>query len=85
MPGPPQWFGENLADAVRKDDVDEKRVDDMVGRVLELIERTGRLDDTAQPDEECVDDPLDRAARAPSRARELRAPPERRAYCRSPA
>src|SRR4051812_49065531 len=61
MPGPPQWFGDKLGDAVRSDHIDEKRVDVMAGRVLELIERTGRLDETEQLPEECIDDPEDRA------------------------
>jgi beta-glucosidase len=61
MPGPPQWFGDKLADEVRADHLDEKRVDVMAGRVLELIERTGRLDDTEELPEECIDDPEDRA------------------------
>jgi beta-glucosidase len=60
MPGPPQWFGDKLADAVRNDELDEKRVDVMATRVLELIERTGRLADTETRPEECVDDPADR-------------------------
>ena len=36
-------------------------LDDKVRRVLGLLERTGRLDDTAPHAEECVDDPRDRA------------------------
>ncbi len=61
MPGPPQWFGPQLADAVRTGDVTETAVDDKVRRILTLIERTGRFDDLAPPAEECVDDPIDRA------------------------
>ena len=44
MPGPPQWFGTKLADAVRAGDVDEKRLDDMVRRVLTILDRSGALD-----------------------------------------
>jgi beta-glucosidase len=61
MPGPPQWFGEKLADAVRAGEVDETVIDDKVRRVLALLERTGRLDDETPHDEECIDDPIDRA------------------------
>jgi beta-glucosidase len=60
MPGPPQWFGEKLADAVRAGEVAEATVDDKVRRVLGLLERTGRLDDTGPHAEECIDDPADR-------------------------
>jgi beta-glucosidase len=60
MPGPPQWFGEKLAAAVRAGDVAESALDDKVHRVLSLIERTGRLDDE-RPQEVCIDDPIDRA------------------------
>ena len=60
MPGPPQWFGEKLAAAVRAGDVSESALDDKVHRVLSLMEHTGRLDDE-RPQEVCIDDPIDRA------------------------
>ena len=60
MPGPPQWFGDKLAAAVRAGDVPESALDDKVHRVLSLMERTGRLDDE-RPQEVCIDDPIDRA------------------------
>ncbi len=60
MPGPPQWFGEKLAAAVRAGEVSETALDDKVHRVLSLMERTGRLDDE-RPQEVCIDDPIDRA------------------------
>jgi beta-glucosidase len=60
MPGPPQWFGGKLADAVRGGAVDEAVVDDKVRRMLTLLDRTGRLDDAAPHAEICVDDPVDR-------------------------
>ncbi len=60
MPGPPQFFGAKLADAVRAGKVSEAVLDDKALRLLALIERTGRLDD--EPAEEvCLDDPADRA------------------------
>src|SRR5262249_53912989 len=61
MPGPPQWFGEKLATAVRAGEVSEELVDEKVRRVLGLLERTGRLDDETPHEEECIDDPVDRA------------------------
>ncbi len=61
MPGPPQWFGPKLADAVRAGEVAESTVDEKVKHVLALLERTGRLDDVGLHDEECIDDPADRA------------------------
>src|SRR5262249_2603083 len=60
MPGPPQFFGDKLAVAVRAGEVPESVLDDKVHRVLTFIERTGRLDDEPAP-EECIDDPVDRA------------------------
>jgi beta-glucosidase len=60
MPGPPQWFGEKLAAAVRAGEVSESALDDKVHRLLSLMERTGRLDDE-RPQEVCIDDPIDRA------------------------
>ncbi|HEV7524551.1 MAG TPA: glycoside hydrolase family 3 C-terminal domain-containing protein [Acidimicrobiia bacterium] len=60
MPGPPQFFGEKLAAAVRAGEVRESVLDDKAHRVLMLIERTGRLDDE-RPQEVCIDDPIDRA------------------------
>jgi len=60
MPGPPQWFGPKLATAVRDGEVDEKRLDDMVRRVLAILERAGALDDPTVRDEESLDDPDDR-------------------------
>ena len=60
MPGPPQWFGEKLAEAVRAGEVAETALDDKVRRVLTLLERTGRLDDEVAREEECIDDPVDR-------------------------
>jgi beta-glucosidase len=61
MPGPPQWFGRALADAVHSGEVDESVLDDKVRNVLTLIERTGRLDDVEPREEECIDDPVDRS------------------------
>ncbi len=61
MPGPPQWFGSKLADAVRAGEVDVSTVDDKVRRVLALLERVGALDDPTPHPEESIDDPQDRA------------------------
>jgi beta-glucosidase len=61
MPGPPQWFAGGLADAVRGGEVEESAVDGKARRILTLIERTGRLDEGSLAEEECIDDPADRA------------------------
>ncbi len=70
MPGPAQWFGAKLAQAVRGGEVDEKRVDDKVRRILTVLERAGALDGRAPTEpEESVDDPVDRdVARRAARA-----------------
>ena len=44
MPGPPAWFGPNLAAAVRDGSVDEAVVDGQVRRVLGLMDLVGLLD-----------------------------------------
>jgi len=62
MPGPAQWFGSHLADAVRAGDVSEAVLDDKVRRVLVLLERTGGLDTPDFGPEQSIDDPDDRAA-----------------------
>jgi beta-glucosidase len=60
MPGPPQWFGPKLAEAVRAGEVDEKRLDDMTRRILLVLERAGALDAPGPEHEESFDDPIDR-------------------------
>jgi beta-glucosidase len=44
MPGPARYFGDRLAEAVRRGDVDEKTIDDKVRRILTLISRYGAPD-----------------------------------------
>jgi beta-glucosidase len=62
MPGPPRFFGAELAAAVRRGDVDEKAVDEKVRRLLRLLARTGALDERGEPaPEEAVDRPDHRA------------------------
>ena len=61
MPGPAQFFGAHLADAVRAGEVDEKILDDKVRRMLLLLERTGGLDTPDFGPEQSIDDPEDRA------------------------
>jgi len=61
MPGPAQFFGSHLADAVRAGDVDEKVLDDKVQRLLVLLERAGGLDHPEPVSEQSIDDPEDRA------------------------
>jgi beta-glucosidase len=56
MPGPPRFFGAELAAAVRRGAVDEKCVDEKVRRLLRLLARTGALDEPAEPGpEQAVD------------------------------
>jgi beta-glucosidase len=43
MPGPPEFWGARLVDAVRAGEVPEARIDEKVQRVLRLAQRTGAL------------------------------------------
>ncbi len=61
MPGPAQFFGAHLADAVRAGDVDDRIVDDKVRRILVLLERAGGLEHPDAGPEQSIDDPEDRA------------------------
>ena len=61
MPGPAQFFGVHLADAVRAGDVPEEILDDKVRRILLLLERAGGLDHPEVRPEQSIDDPEDRA------------------------
>lgn len=54
MPGPGQFLGPKLLDAVKDGLVDEGVVDDMVRRLLRIAERTGALD--AEPASERAED-----------------------------
>jgi len=55
MPGPPRHFGPALADAVRSGSVDAGELDDKVRRILGVMEWTGALDATGEPEERSVD------------------------------
>ena len=69
MPGPPLQFGPALAEAVRDGSVAEADVIDKATRVVRLAARTGRLDDTAEPDERAIDTPArDMLARRAARS-----------------
>ena len=62
MPGPPRFFGRELAAAVRRGEVKEKTVDEKARRMLRLLARTGALDEPAEPEpEQAVDRPEHRA------------------------
>jgi len=43
MPGPPDFWGDKLVAAVRSGEVPEARIDEKVGRILRLGQRTGAL------------------------------------------
>jgi len=45
MPGPARAFGSQLADAVRRGELDEKYLDGQVRRLLSVFDRLGALDD----------------------------------------
>ena len=60
MPGPPQWFGSHLADAVRAGEIDEAVVDDKVWVRIALLDRAGALDGSEPGPEQSIDDPEDR-------------------------
>ncbi len=49
MPGPPRYFGAQLAQAVSNWQVDRSAVDDAARRVLRTLIRSGLLDGTARP------------------------------------
>ncbi len=45
MPGPALYFGEKLAEAVRRGEVDEEKINDKVRRILGVMSKTGALDE----------------------------------------
>jgi beta-glucosidase len=56
MPGPPRFFGAELAAAVKRGDVAEGVLDEKVRRLLRLLARTGALDERGEPaPEEAID------------------------------
>jgi beta-glucosidase len=61
MPGPTQWRGEKLEQAVQAGEVAEAAVDESVRRLLLLLARTGTLDDPEEEPEQAVDLPEHRA------------------------
>ena len=63
MPGPSAWFDGNLADAVRRGELEESIVDEQVRHLLRLMARVGILDGDprAGQDEREEDDPGRRA------------------------
>jgi beta-glucosidase len=60
MPGPTQWRGEKLVEAVRKGDVSSEALDGAVGRLLATLERAGRFEDPGEPTERAQDLPAHR-------------------------
>ena len=61
MPGPPQWFGKSLADAVKNGVVDRSVVERQVERLQVLAARTGATDGTGNGEPGSADDPGHRA------------------------
>ena len=61
MPGPPRFFGEPLADAVRRGEVAQEVLDDKVRRLLRIICLSGRRNHPDETPEHAVDRPDHRA------------------------
>ena len=61
MPGPPQWFGRPLAEAVGGGAVERATVERMVERLRVLADRTGATDGGGGGEPGTVDDPAHRA------------------------
>jgi len=61
MPGPPRFYGRRLAEAVRAGSVSEETVDNLVGQLALLAQRTKAPERSADEPEASVDDPADRA------------------------
>jgi beta-glucosidase len=64
MPGPPRFFGAELAAAVRRGDVSKAVLDEKVRRLLRLLARTGALDEVGEPGPEQAIDRADHRALA---------------------
>jgi beta-glucosidase len=64
MPGPPRFFGAQLAAAVERGEVTEALLDEKVRRLLRLLARTGALDEPAEPLPEQAIDRADHRALA---------------------
>jgi beta-glucosidase len=60
MPGPPNYFGANLLDAVKNGEVSEEVLDDKIRRLIDVLEKTGKFDSPDDPGESALDDPADR-------------------------
>ena len=61
MPGPGTIYGEPLQRAVEAGEVDEATVDELVRRLLRLVDRTRARERSADRPEQTVDDPAERA------------------------
>lgn len=62
MPGPPQWRGQKLLEAVRSGQVNEETIDRSVRRMLLLYQRTGRFEEGPPiVEEQAIDRPEHRA------------------------
>ncbi len=61
MPGPTQWRGAKLVQAVRDGLVAETAVDDEAARMLHLIERSGAFEHPEIPEQQAIDRPEHRA------------------------
>ena len=60
-PGPAQFYGKTLGEAVRAGEVDEAELDEHVGHLLRVFDRVGALDDPADWTSTSIDRPEHRA------------------------
>lgn len=61
MPGPANWRGAKLLQAIEQGEVDEATIDESVRRLLRLIERAGAFEHPATGPEQAIDRPEHRA------------------------
>jgi beta-glucosidase len=57
MPGPPQFMGEKLLQAVREGHVSEQVIDDKIRRILRIIIKSGAFENPEEAPERAVDKP----------------------------
>lgn len=61
MPGPGQWRGEKLLQAVKDGEVAESTIDESVLRILRLLEKTGKFEQPEEEPEQAINLPAHRA------------------------
>jgi beta-glucosidase len=61
MPGPGVWRGDKLLEAVKSGEVPESKLDESIGRLLLLLERTGKFEHPQEEPEQAINKPEHRA------------------------